>query len=197
MRSFPMESKNSRQDQEPWSRRFFLQSSLAGMAFLGSQLLFPQTVRPSALPEGHIRLYNTHTGERLSVTYRSTSGRYDREALQDINHLLRCNYTRKVHRIDIRLLEFLNKIEKTVGAGKEVQILSGYRSPSHNFKLVLHEQGAVTNSFHTKGQAMDFFIHGVRLSSIQRSARRLHLGGVGTYRKSGFIHIDTGRPRFW
>ena len=183
--------------QEQWSRRYFLKSSLAGMALLGSQLFLPHLGRASSLPEGRIRLLNTHTGERLSVQYRSSSGRYDREALKDINNLLRCNYTKNVHRIDIRLLEFLNRIEKTVGGSKEVRILSGYRSPSHNFKLVLHEKGAVTNSFHTRGQAVDFFIHGVNLFSIQRIARTLQLGGVGTYRTSGFIHIDTGRPRFW
>jgi uncharacterized protein YcbK (DUF882 family) len=94
-------------------------------------------------------------------------------------------------------LEFINKIEKTVGQGKEVHILSGYRSPSYNKKLVLHEQGAVLNSLHTKGKAMDFSIPGVWLSSIQRAAKNLKLGGVGYYRSRGFIHIDTGRPRFW
>jgi uncharacterized protein YcbK (DUF882 family) len=99
--------------------------------------------------------------------------------------------------MDIRLLEFMNKIEKTVGQGKEVHILSGYRSPSYNNKLYIHEQGAVLNSFHTKGQAMDFAIPGVRLSAIQRAAMKMKLGGVGYYRSRGFIHIDTGRPRFW
>ena len=99
--------------------------------------------------------------------------------------------------MDIRLLEFLNQIEKSVAKGKEIYILSGYRSPSHNFKLVLHEKGAVPNSFHIKGQALDFYIPGVRLSSIQRSARKLGMGGVGFYRHRGFIHIDTGLRRFW
>lgn len=88
-------------------------------------------------------------------------------------------------------------IEKTVGPGKEIHISSGYRSPVYNTKLVLHEQGAVLNSFHTKGKAMDFSIPGVQLSSIQRAAVKLKLGGVGNYRSRGFIHIDTGRPRHW
>ncbi len=99
--------------------------------------------------------------------------------------------------MDIRLLEFLNRIEKTIGPGKEVHILSAYRSPTFNFKLVLHETGAVQNSFHTKGRALDFSIPGVKLSSIRKTARKLHLGGVGNYSRRGFIHIDTGPPRFW
>jgi len=188
---------DSQQAQEQWSRRFFIKSSLAGMALLGSRLLFPDTASSYSLPEGRIRLYNNHTDERLTVQYRSRSGRYDREALKDINYLLRCNHTKNVRRMDIRLLEFMNMIEKTVGRGKEVHISSGYRSPAYNDKLVLHEQGAVLNSFHTKGKAMDFSIPGVRLSSIQRAAIKLKLGGVGNYRSRGFIHIDTGRPRYW
>jgi len=188
---------NYQQAEERWSRRFFLTSALVGMALLGNRLLFPDTASSYSMPEGRIRLYNSHTDERLTVQFRSRSGRYDREALKDINHLLRCNYSKNVHRIDIRLLEFINKIEKTVGRGKEIHVYSAYRSPSYNEKLVFHEQGAVSNSFHTKGKAMDFSIPGVRLSSIQRAAMKLKLGGVGHYPSRGFIHIDTGRPRFW
>ena len=189
---------NTQTETEMWSRRLFLQSSLAGMALLGSRLLFPEMASASSLQEeGRIRLYNVRRDERLTVRYRSRSGRYDREALKDINYLLRCNHTKDVRRMDIRLLEFVNMIEKSVGRGKEVRISSGYRSPAFNDKLVFHEQGAVINSFHTKGKAMDFSIPGVRISSIQRAAVKLKLGGVGNYGSRGFIHIDTGRPRFW
>jgi uncharacterized protein YcbK (DUF882 family) len=189
---------NTQPETEMWSRRLFLQSSLAGMALLGSRLLFPEVASASSLQEeGRIRLYNVRRDERLTVRYRSRSGRYDREALKDINYLLRCNHTKDVRRMDIRLLEFMNMIEKTAARGKEIHISSGYRSPAFNFKLVLFEQGAVLNSFHTQGKAMDFSIPGVRLSSVQRAAVKLKLGGVGHYRSRGFIHIDTGRPRYW
>ncbi|MDH5429671.1 MAG: DUF882 domain-containing protein [Nitrospirota bacterium] len=187
-----------KQTEEQWSRRFFLQSSFVGLALLGSRLLFPEVASGSSLQEeGRIRLYNVGRDERLTVRYRSRSGRYDREALKDINYLLRCNHTKNVHRMDIRLLEFLNTIEKTAARGKEVHISSGYRSPAFNFKMVLHEQGAALNSFHTKGKAMDFSIPGVKLSSIHQAAVKIKMGGVGNYRSRGFIHIDTGRPRFW
>ena len=179
------------------SRRGLLKASLTGLAFLGTRLFLPDLAFSYSLPDGRIRFYNTHTDERLTVQYRSHSGRYDREALRDINYLLRCNHSNIVHRVDIRLLEFLNYIEKTVGRGKEVHIYSGYRSPSYNQKLVLFEQGAVLNSLHTKGQAIDFSIPGVQLSSIRQAALKMQLGGVGYYRQRGFIHIDCGRPRFW
>ncbi len=188
---------DTQNETDIWSRRFFLQSSLAGMALLGSRLLFPDTAWSSALPEGRIRLYNVYRDERLTVQYRSRSGRYDRGALKDINYLLRCNHTKNVRRMDIRLLEYLNLIEKNSARGNEIHVSSGYRSPSFNFKLVLHEQGAALSSFHTQGKAMDFYIPGVRLSSVKRAAVRLKLGGVGYYRSRGFLHIDTGRPRYW
>ncbi len=185
------------QVEELWSRRIFLKTSLAGLALLGGQLFLPGISRSSSFPEGRLRLHNTHTGERLTVKYRSSSGRYDREALQDIDRLFRCSQSNKVHRIDIRLLEFLNKIEKTVAQGKEIHIHSGYRSLAFNKRLVIHEKGAVPNSFHTKGKALDLSIPGVRLSSVRRAAQTLHLGGVGNYSRRGFIHIDTGPPRYW
>jgi len=33
--------------------------------------------------------------------------------------------------------------------------------------------------------------------SLRDTALGLHLGGVGYYAQSDFVHIDTGRPRYW
>ena len=52
-------------------------------------------------------------------------------------------------------------------------------------------------SYHVHGRAIDFYIPGVDNEFIQREARRLILGGVGYYKKAGFIHLDTGYPRHW
>ncbi len=183
--------------QDQLSRRGFLQGALGGLVLIGTRLILPEAAFSYSLPEGRIRLYNPHTDERLTVQYRSRSGRYDREALQDIYYLLRCSQTRQVHRVDIRLVEFINQVEKLSARGKEIYVHSGYRSPSYNKKLVLFEQGAVVNSLHTKGQAMDFSIPGVKLSKIRQAALQLKMGGVGYYRDRGFLHLDTGRPRSW
>jgi hypothetical protein len=37
----------------------------------------------------------------------------------------------------------------------------------------------------------------VDLFSIRETALNLHLGGVGYYPKSDFVHLDSGRFRFW
>lgn len=192
-----MSYETHEQSQELWSRRFFLKSSLAGMLVLGSRLMFPESVSAESLPEGRLRLYNAHTDERLRVTYRKRSGRYDQGALHDINYLLRCHHSKQVCEMDIHLLEYVNQVEKLVGRGEEIHIYSGYRAPSYNNLLVRLGRGAVPNSLHTSGQAIDLAIPGVRLSKIRRAAMKLRLGGVGYYGRRGFIHLDTGPVRYW
>jgi len=187
----------SQETEELWSRRFFLKSSLAGMLILGSRLMFPESTSAQSLPEGRLHLYNAHTDERLRVTYRNQSGRYDRGALQDINYLLRCHHSKKVCQMDVQLLEYVNQVEKLVGQGQEIQIYSAYRSPSYNNLLIRLGRGAAPNSLHTVGQAVDFAIPGVRLSRIRGAAVKLRLGGVGYYGRRGFVHLDTGPVRYW
>ncbi len=187
----------SQETEELWSRRFFLKSSLAGMLILGSRLMFPESASANSLPEGSLSLYNAHTDERLRVTYRNQSGRYDQEALKDINYLLRCHHSKQVCQMDIQLLEYMNQVEKLVGRGKEIHIYSAYRSPSYNELLIRLGRGAAPNSLHTVGQAVDLAIPGVRLSRIRHAAVYLRLGGVGYYGRRGFVHIDTGPVRYW
>lgn len=185
------------QTQELWSRRLFLKSSLAGMALLGTRLCFPDMAAGATHPDGRLRLYNANTDERLTVRYRTRSGRYDPAALNDLNYLLRCTHTNQVCRMDVQLLEFLNHIAKSVGQGQEIKIFSAYRSPSYNNLLVRLGRGAAPNSLHTTGQAVDFAIPGVRMTQLWRTATKLQLGGVGNYRRRGFLHIDTGPVRYW
>ena len=187
----------SPQANELWSRRCFLKTSLAGVMLLGSRLVFPYSASAHSHPEGQLRLYNTNTKEKLSVKYRNRSGQYDQEALYDLNYFLRCPHSNQICEMDIQLLEDLNQIEKLVGRGKEIRIYSAYRSPSYNKLLIRLGRGAAPNSLHTTGQALDFSISGVRLSQVRRAAFKLKRGGVGYYRRRGFIHLDTGPVRYW
>ena len=187
----------SQQAQGLWSRRFFLQSSFLGLALLGSRFAFPNTTSAHSLPEARLRLYNVNTKERLLANYRNRAGRYDQNALNDINYFLRCPHSNQMCEMDIQLLEYLNQIEKLVGRGKEIRIYSAYRSPAYNKLLIRLGRGAAPKSWHTMGKAMDFAIPGVRLTEVWRAAAKLKKGGVGNYRRRGFIHIDTGPVRYW
>lgn len=187
----------SQQPHSLWSRRVFLKTSLAGIILLGSRLILPDSTSAQSRPEGRLRLYNVNTKERLVLKYRNRSGQYDQEALHALNHFLRCPHSNQICEMDIQLVEDMNEIEKQVGNGKEIRIYSAYRSPSYN-KLLIHQgQGAAPKSFHTTGQALDFSIPGVRLSQVRRAAFKLKRGGVGYYRRQGFIHLDTGPVRYW
>jgi len=187
----------SHQAEALWTRRFILKSSFAGMMLLGSRLLFPDLVSAHSLPQGRLRLYNVNTKEQLFVKYRNQSGQYDQEALNEINYVLRCPHTNQICEMDVQLLEYVNQVEKLVGKGKEIRIYSAYRSPSYNDLLIRLGRGAAPNSLHTTGQAVDFAIPGVRLSQVRRAAFKLKRGGVGYYRRQGFIHLDTGPVRYW
>ena len=187
----------AQQTEDLWSRRFFLKSSLMGMLILGNRLMFPELVSAQSLPEGKLRLYNTHTDERIRVTYRKPSGNYDQKALDDINYLLRCHHSNQVCQMDTQLLEYVNQVAKLLGRDQEIHIYSAYRTPSYNNLLVRSGQGAVPNSLHTSGQAIDLAIPGVHLSKIRRAAMKLRLGGVGYYGRRGFVHLDTGPVRSW
>jgi uncharacterized protein YcbK (DUF882 family) len=179
-------------------RRMFLKSSaLFAATLLGAKSAFAKLTEGGGLPEGKLSLYNVNNHERLSVTYRNSFGEYCAEALQSLNWILRCHNTNEVTHIDVRVLEYLNRLNNALGGGHEIQIISGYRSPSYNHHLRGATKGVAKNSLHMKGMAIDLAIPGVGLDMIRRTARALASGGVGYYPTGGFVHIDSGGFRAW
>ncbi|MBJ6726952.1 DUF882 domain-containing protein [Geomonas sp. Red875] len=149
-------------------------------------------------PEGKLSLHNIHSNERLTVTYRNSLGEYDPEALKALNWLLRCHYTNQATKMDLRVIEYLNQVDKNLGGGNEIQIISGYRSPAYNSELRREGHGGVAkHSLHTKGKALDIAVPGVGLKTVRRTALALAYGGVGYYSQPGFVHIDSGNFRVW
>ena len=149
------------------------------------------------LPEGRLSLHNTHNNERLTVTYRNSLGEYDDEALQALNWILRCHYTNDATQMDLKVIEYLNQVDKNLGGGNEIQIISGYRSPAYNGMLRQEGRGVAKRSYHMKGKAIDIAIPGVGTRTIRNTALDLAAGGVGHYPKTGFVHIDSGNFRSW
>ena len=157
---------------------------------------FEQSI-PPAMPEGRLSLYNVHNKERLSVVYRNGGQVYDPEALKAINWLMRCHYTNQEIEMDIRTIEFLNMVDKNLGCGNVIHVISGYRSPLYN-ELLCHEgHGVARNSLHMQGKAVDILIKGKELYKVHQVALNLRYGGVGYYPHTGFVHIDSGNFRAW
>lgn len=157
----------------------------------------PIRAETGALPEGELSFYNVHTDERLRVRYRDESGRYDLSALDDLNHILRCHHTGEVAAMDPRVIEHLNLVQKSLGGEGEIHVISGYRSPEYNAILVKRSRRAARHSLHVEGQAVDFFIPGVRPREIKQAALKHRYGGVGYYPRAQFIHLDCGPFRSW
>ena len=176
---------------------FLKSSAIFAATLLGAKSAFAKLVEGSALPEGKLSLYNTNNHERLTVTFRNALGEYCEDALQSLNWILRCHNTNETTRMDVRVLEYLNHLDNTLGGGNEIHIISGYRSPSYNLNLRRKSHGVAKNSLHMKGMAIDLVIPGVGLDTIRRTARSLVAGGVGYYPGGGFVHIDSGGFRAW
>jgi uncharacterized protein YcbK (DUF882 family) len=156
--------------------------------------------RPSAKPyERVLSFFNTHTGERLQTAY-CCGGEYQPGALKQINTILRDFRVNEIKPIDPKLLDLLHELGGTLETGQPFHIISGYRSP-HTNALLRERGGAATgvasHSLHMEGRAIDIRVPGVKLDDLRAAARSLKLGGVGCYPASNFVHLDTGRVRYW
>jgi uncharacterized protein YcbK (DUF882 family) len=139
---------------------------------------------------------HAHTGEKLKLTY-FERGIYIKDALHEINYLLRDFRTDDVHTIDTALLDQMFDLKQTLGFNKPFHILSGYRSPTTNAQLRKHSHGVAEHSFHMKGRAIDIRVEGISTKTIRNTALTMAQGGVGYYPRSNFVHLDTGKFRTW
>jgi len=180
------------------SRRFFLKGTLFTTALAliqpGQVLANLSRERP---PSGQLKLYNIHTGEKISTTYRNQNGQYDKQSIKELNWLLRCHYTDQQHPIDIKTIEFLDLVNTRLCCGREIHVISGYRSPTYNNYLLGRGRRVAKHSLHMEGRALDIRIPGTALSDVRRTAISLRMGGVGYYPGSDFVHIDSGAFRTW
>lgn len=97
---------------------------------------------------------------------------------------IRCKGTGEL-KINIRALNNLQKLR--YHWNKPIQILSGYRSESHNAAV-----GGAPNSYHLQGRAFDIPILDENFILLAQSCG---FRGIGRY--ATFTHIDTGPARTW
>ena len=174
------------------SRRNFL---AAGLAALPLAAALPRRLLALAATRS-LSFYNTHTGERLVVEY-FAGGAYVPGALTEVNWFLRDFRTGGVHDIDPGVLDILTKVHDLTGASRPFDVISGYRSPETNEMLRRRSREVASGSLHQVGKAIDVRLPGVDLTRVRNAGLALGLGGVGYYRKSNFVHLDTGRVRRW
>ncbi|WP_241084937.1 YcbK family protein [Candidatus Vondammii sp. HM_W22] len=95
------------------------------------------------------------------------------------------------------LLYLLQGAQARLGSSREFQIISGYWLPATNNMLRTNSSGVAKRSLHMQGKAIDICFPGCSLKQPHKVAVSQKVGGVGIYAKSGFIHVDTGRVRYW
>lgn len=143
-----------------------------------------------------LALVHTHTGERLSAVYYE-DGAYVAPALRQVNELLRDFRTDTLYPIDPGVLDRLYLLRCAAGSAEAFQVICGYRSPTTNEALRRASAGIAQHSLHMEGRAIDVRLPGVKTARLASLARHQQGGGVGYYRVSDFVHVDTGRVRIW
>ena len=146
--------------------------------------------------DGVLALANAHFPERLHVRYRNADGSYDAEALAQIARFFRSRSDGRSGTPALRLVELIDFVQDRYPS-VDWTLVSGYRSPDFNAALRSKGRRVAEASLHTEGLAADLQPSGGNLTPMWLDLRGLEVGGVGLYQAEGFIHLDTGKPRFW
>lgn len=180
-----------------WTRRRWLLSAFAGGACMAlARAQEPEAVG-EALPEREIELFNTHTRESARVVYRRGED-YVPASLDRLKLLLRDHRSGESHDMDVKLYDQLFDLATEAGVAPHYEIISGYRSPESNAKMVAREGSGVSKkSLHMQGRAIDVRLRNCPTEKLRDLALAARRGGVGYYERSDFVHIDTGAFRTW
>ena len=174
------------------TRRSFLGLTLGAASLLTP---LPALAARRGSFERSVSFLNEHTGERLRKVVYWEKGRYLPDAMEEIDRHLRDFRTGDIHHIDPRLLDLLHFVRQELGTSQPFHVISGYRSPETNQSLRRAGHGVAGNSFHTQGMAIDVRVPGRDPGKLRRIALRQKSGGVGFYRRLGFVHLDVGPVR--
>ena len=143
-----------------------------------------------------IKMYSGRTGETLDTIY-WIDGDYIRDAVREVNHFMRDWRRDETTDIDLRTIDIMAAAHNLMDASEPYMLLSGYRSPETNAMLRARSRGVAKNSLHVKGQAADLRLGSRSVRDMARAAAACRAGGVGSYSRSNFVHMDCGPIRTW
>lgn len=177
-------------------RQFLVRSSATIIASTFSPLTLATHSKLEVSEKKLLSFRNLHTNETLESCYWS-DGQYNFDELAKINYILRDHRSNEISAIDHSLLDMLHRLHELTNSKAPFQIISGFRSVKTNEALRKNSSGVAKKSYHMQGKAIDVRLADVDLKELRNTAISLQTGGVGYYRKSGFLHLDTGRARNW
>ncbi|MDC8756469.1 YcbK family protein [Janthinobacterium fluminis] len=150
-----------------------------------------------------LELTRPASGERAKLLYWKDGEVID-SAYQELCHLLRDVNGKETAPIDPKLLETLWGTQAFVaryGIDHPLEILSGYRTPNSNKRLIEAGVPAARQSLHIQGRAADIRIANLNSEVLGSLVKSFQQGGVGFYYRAGprggWIHADTGLKRTW
>src|SRR5690242_8051499 len=160
-----------------------------GSSLMSRRRLFGAAVAIATVGMGHpapaisyaprsVSLYNTHTGEWLRTVYWA-DGHYIREAVRDINWILRDHHTDEMRPMDAGVLDVLGMLRERLDTPDPFLVVSGYRSAATNTRMYLHREGVAKHSYHIKGMAVDLRSEGRSLEQVREAALGLQCGEIG------------------
>ena len=144
------------------------------------------------------RLYNIHTKETLTSTYK-VNGKFVPAEMEKINWILRDWRKNEATTMDPQLIDLLWEVHSELGSAEPIHIISGFRSRGTNDMLRKTVGGQASQSRHILGKAADVHFPDVPVKNLRYSALIREKGGVGYYPTSAipFVHIDIDRVRAW
>ncbi len=143
-----------------------------------------------------LRLKNNKTAENINLVY-WIEGSYVSEAIREISHFMRDWRQNRTITYDVANVDIIAATQALLDTSETMQLLSGYRTARTNRMLSYSNSGVARNSYHIKGMAADLKLDSRSVSQLSKAAEACRSGGVGSYPRSGFVHIDCGPVRTW
>lgn len=182
-------------DQVVARRREVIRAGLGGLLALA---VAPATAaaQASAGSVRIIRIRRVQTGDSFEGVY-WRDGRYDRDALRRLDIVFRDPSRDETTPMDPRLFDVLHTVARRLDSDEFYEVISGYRAPETNAARARQSRRVSRVSLHMSGMAADVRLPGRQSVGVARVAADMQIGGVGLYRRDGFVHLDCGPARRW
>ena len=148
---------------------------------------------------GEIRklsLVRPDTGERIDVIY-WIDGNYIAEAIEELSYFCRDRETNTVHSIDTRVIDIAAATYHLLDPDEPYILNRGFVSDPRQVTNGENPEAKPNGSFHANGTALDVSLNSRSVSQISRAAISCKAGGVGSYSKQNYVHIDCNEIREW
>ena len=148
------------------AKRIAFSTFLAGSLAAGLWFGFGNNDATAGGETRTLSLYQTHTKESLTVTYK-VNGRYIPSAMEKLNYILRDWRRNEVIRIDPKTIDLVWELHADLGSTRPVHIVSGFRSPKTNAFLKRIGRNVAKKSQHMVGKAIDIYFPDVPTQRVR------------------------------